>query len=840
MVNRPRASHPNGPDDWLGVFMGKLIDPTLCPECRSILSGDARCPACGLQLQGPAAVELWQTMQRADQLIDQLRLQAAAAPVPAATPARPTPTGTAPPPPMRRPVKKPSASVPVILLTLGGLCVMVAAIVFVAVAWGSLGVGGRTAILGLVTLLMTICAVVLTHKELRWGAETFWVIVTGMVIIDILGARAAGLFGDDFHLSRKLSVALLLVLMSGLAYAVGIWSAKKPAGQIISVQITALIGLCIGNVSGIRAFETPGLMSAIVIPVFAILAIIAWRPVKIFGFGLSGLVIANWFWLVGVGILEALDTQAHWWASLDWWPLALAGGYAAVATVPKLPYAARVAAAGMCLSAWSLLILGPDHSTPTQRTTWIALMILASAILVALGGRVWSRAGSISGTLWAIPAVLSLALEAFSASIIDNQGSDQSLTKVVFGGLEEAWWAQLLLGISVSALLLSAHRLLPEHTRRNGLIASIPLTYLTMSTALIGVAGALGLPLWAFTGILTVLLVGAILTTWSCGPELTGLLPGGATTAALTILWLSATFDNDALAAILSSMLVVIMAGYWGAATRAGRRAETLIALAAIPILAMWILIRTWFAVDLNTDFLSVSCAILAAVVLLAAKPVSRLSGQNPERLVLESIGILFGIGASLFLWSEHHGLTITIFAGTLALVSLIHQDREPFAWASVVGGLFGWWSQVANDTFVPERYSLPLAAMLLAAGIWRLRRSPDQGSLRALAPGLILGLLPSLILALDDPLTWRGAILFAAGVLILLIGAFTRTASPFYAGAVITALMALRYLGPWAQGIPRWVGIGIVGLLLLGLGVSWEFGRKNLKTTSDYLRSLR
>ena len=34
--------------------------------------------------------------------------------------------------------------------------------------------------------------------------------------------------------------------------------------------------------------------------------------------------------------------------------------------------------------------------------------------------------------------------------------------------------------------------------------------------------------------------------------------------------------------------------------------------------------------------------------------------------------------------------------------------------------------------------------------------------------------------------------------------------------------------------------GIGIVGLLLLGLGVSWEFGRKNLKTTSDYLRSLR
>ncbi|HMU36079.1 MAG TPA: hypothetical protein PKA04_04555, partial [Marmoricola sp.] len=190
--------------------------------------------------------------------------------------------------------------------------------------------------------------------------------------------------------------------------------------------------------------------------------------------------------------------------------------------------------------------------------------------------------------------------------------------------------------------------------------------------------------------------------------------------------------------------------------------------------------------------------------------------------------------------WSQYHALTVTIFAFSLAIVSLIHRDREPFAWASAVVGLFGWWLQVALGTPVPERYSLPLAVLLLAAGIWRLRKTPQHGSLRALAPGLTIGLLPSLILALDDPMTWRGALLFGAAVVILLVGAFTRTASPFYAGAVITAVMALRYLGPWAQGIPRWVGIGIVGLLLLGLGVSWEFGRKNLKTTSDYLRSLR
>lgn len=717
---------------------------------------------------------------------------------------------------------------------------MVAALVFVAVAWGSLGIGGRTAILGLVTLLMTICAVVLTHKDLRWAAETFWVIVTGMVIIDVLGARFAGLFGDDFHLKRQLAYVLLVILMTGLAYAVGRWSTKQPTGQIVSVQITAGIGLFVASLTGVRAFENQALASAIAIPGLTIIAIATFRTIKLYAWAACWLIVAHWFWLTGVGIAQALDPQEHWWASLDWWPLALAGVYAAIATAPKLPFQARVAGAGMCLTAWSLLILGPDNSSPTQVTTWIALMIIFSAALVFFGGRVWARAGGIAGALWAIPAVGSLTLEAFSASIIDQQSEAPTATATVFGGLEAAWWAHLLLGLGVSALLLASHRLLRTPARRNALIASISGAYLSLSLALIAVGGSLGLPLWTHTGILTVLLIGAILTTWACGPGLIGLIPGAAATAVLALTWLTATINNDALAASLSSVLVLIMVGYRVAANRVDRRAESLIALTAVPLLAMWILIRSWFAFDFDNDYLSVACAVLGAVTLFAAAPVAKLSGHITERILLEAIGILFGVGASCIVWSQYHALTVTIFAFSLAIVSLIHRDREPFAWASAVVGLFGWWLQVALGTPVPERYSLPLAVLLLAAGIWRLRKTPKHGSLRALAPGLTIGLLPSLILALDDPMTWRGALLFGAAVVILLVGAFTRTASPFYAGAVITAVMALRYLGPWAQGIPRWVGIGIVGLLLLGLGVSWEFGRKNLKTTSDYLRSLR
>ena len=43
------------------------------------------------------------------------------------------------------------ASVPKILLTLGALCLLVAAVTFLAVAWSWLGVGGRTVVLLVLT-----------------------------------------------------------------------------------------------------------------------------------------------------------------------------------------------------------------------------------------------------------------------------------------------------------------------------------------------------------------------------------------------------------------------------------------------------------------------------------------------------------------------------------------------------------------------------------------------------------------------------------------------------------------------------------------------------------------
>src|SRR5689334_15813119 len=141
----------------------RYADPNLCPDCRSDLpSGASTCPTCALPVRHALALELFATLKRADALVAELRAVSApvAAPVVPRLADAPPSTGSAtaaPPSPPALPTVLPApapvgsgiglAAVPKILLGLGALCLLVAAIVFLAVSWSVLGVGGRTAVL---------------------------------------------------------------------------------------------------------------------------------------------------------------------------------------------------------------------------------------------------------------------------------------------------------------------------------------------------------------------------------------------------------------------------------------------------------------------------------------------------------------------------------------------------------------------------------------------------------------------------------------------------------------------------------------------------------------------
>ena len=70
-----------------------------------------------------------------------------------------------------------------------------------------------------------------------------------------------------------------------------------------------------------------------------------------------------------------------------------------------------------------------------------------------------------------------------------------------------------------------------------------------------------------------------------------------------------------------------------------------------------------------------------------------------------------------------------------------------------------------------------------------------------ALGTGLALALLPSLLLALEDPLSMRGVLVGAAGVAALALGVRERLAAPLLAGAATIALLAVRELAAAGRG---------------------------------------
>ncbi len=184
-----------------------LADPGRCPACAAILRSPAtECPACHLSLRGPTAGRLWDVSREVARLLgERTRLIAvlrAEATIPAYVATAPAPE--LPPPPRPATASRPVATPPRaewtpqrvqnLLLALGVVLLGVAAVIFVAVSWGRLGVGGRAAVLTGVTALSFAAGTVAHRRGLTATAEALSLLTVGLALLDCGGARAANLF----------------------------------------------------------------------------------------------------------------------------------------------------------------------------------------------------------------------------------------------------------------------------------------------------------------------------------------------------------------------------------------------------------------------------------------------------------------------------------------------------------------------------------------------------------------------------------------------------------------------------------------------------------------------
>ena len=207
---------------------------------------------------------------------------------------------------------------------------------------------------------------------------------------------------------------------------------------------------------------------------------------------------------------------------------------------------------------------------------------------------------------------------------------------------------------------------------------------------------------------------------------------------------------------------------------------------------------------------------------------------------------------------------SVTVVAATYALVS---SDPAPFAHVNIAYAVLcvvaaGWPARAGNApnpraaaavaavafatigvdlqlhldrVTTPEAYVLVPAVGMLALGAAAMVVRRDTPSW-CLVPGLVLGLLPTLWLALGGDSS-REALALAAGAALVVVGAQLRLAAPLAVGGTVLALVVSRLVGPEVKRVPEWVALGTVGVVLLTLGATWEARMLDLRRAAHAVR---
>lgn len=804
-------------------------DPRACPGCRApIPYGASGCPSCNLGLTGEEAQRLFVTLTEADALIAAMRTaQALAVREEGHVAGVDRPASAAPPPRSPSP-RLTAASVPRILLGLGALCLLVAALVFLAVAWTALGVGGRTGVLAGLTATSGAIGVLLARRDLRAGAEAFAAVSLGLLVLDLAGAESAGWLGD---LGTPGFLVLVGCVLTPVSLVAGVGARRTPVGVVATAEVAAGLGAFVAGL-GFATSESlalaPGTVVALVTA--ALVAALAWSSgLRIAVWAAGAAALLWWATLVLLGLARLADerTLASVWGDLESWPLLVAAGAAgALAALRPLPQPCRVAAASAAVAVAAHVVCFPAFDESATRVSLVELAVVAVAgamsVRLPTPWRWVTAAPSLAAGIALAVSAARLLAEAVR-TLFDFTPWRADVTEPLPAPDVPWTWPLLLplgaLGAAVAAGLVA--RCLAELPVRRAVWWFVPLALVTSALAPILYA----VPLWAALVFLVLAASGGL----ALAAYVRRLEPlAGA--ALLLALALAASAADEwttaiALAALATAGLVAVLRGQ---DTAADAGAAVFVAAAGG---FLWT-IQTIAAVDTTWRALPI-LVLVGGFAIVRPGP----AAEVPAGLV----GGLAVVGSVTASGLEQGWLAAYLtLGGVLATVSaLVHPDRRRLAW--VGGGLLtlAQWVRLEQlGVDVVEAYTLPLASVLLTVGVVRMVRS-DLSSLPALGAGLTLGLVPTLLHVLIDPVSLRALLLGLASVALVLAGVRLRWAAPLLAGAGVGAVVVVREAAH-ASVLPQWVVIGAIGLTLTALGVTWEQRLAELRRAAGYVRALR
>ena len=836
--------------------MTRYADPRRCPDCRSAIApGDAACGTCRLSLRGESAQRLFSTLALADDLLRELRASSAPVPVASGPTTSALPAAPASPAAPRR-SRLGAASVPKILLGLGAGCLLVAAVVFLAVAWSALGLGGRTTVLVALTVVAGGLGAWAARRRLRAAAESLSVVSLGLVGLDLVGAERAGWLGD---LSLAGFLVLLGVVLMGSACAAAVAAAHTTTLRLTGAEIVSVIGLAVltGGLVGTEWLPIgPSLVLCTLVPALA--GVVAARLVlRLVVAGSVAVTGCAWSALTVYGVGRVAVADADWrtlWLGHDVWPLLVAAALVAgLALVHRLPLAARVGAAAVGHLLLTIAVLAPLQDLGVTGLTVVALGVLAAtAVATWCMPRSWSSVNLLTqgvaaaGTLLAVVALTGEALARLGEASVPvwvGSAGDQ-LPAAPAGDVPAGWLVPLcVLALTGTAWsLLRAGRLavdlrVPAHGAWG---AAVLAGSLVLALALYPV------PVWLVVS--TLVLTAVAFTAWwlrSERPVLLALAAGHAGAALILALhadWLSAAVlalltafgalvhlraRADAPVAVAGGLLAAAVAGSvwtWGAIAAVE---ESWVALAAVVVLGLLVLVAP-FAPDRWWR---------------AAQPVPTRAGLEVGAALAALAASVAGLSlAPLGETASWAAVYLTTLGVEVTIVSLQRADRRSLGWVGGVLLAAASWVRLADlGVHAPEAYTLPSAAALLLVGLLRLRRDPRSSTPTTVAPGISLAVVPSLLWVIVEPTGPRSLLLGLGCLVLVLLGARLGWTAPLVIGSVAGSVLVLRLAAPYvADAVPRWVLIGAAGALLLAVGATWERRLDDARQLATYVRALR
>ncbi|WP_238431636.1 SCO7613 C-terminal domain-containing membrane protein [Streptomyces cavernae] len=748
-----------------------------------------------------------------------------------------------------------------VLLLLGGVLLTIAAMVFTLVSWGHLGIGGRAAVLGAVTLATLGAPALLLRRGLRSTAESVAGLGMALTLLDAYALHEVA-FPDSDGIGY-MAVASAVLAATWTAYGRALGALRLPLPAALAAAHLPLLLWVVSNNAG-PYMITGALLAPAAADVLVALRV-SLRTVRIVAVagGCS----------VGAGAVLVAG-------SLSW--SAAGPGDAAKAAALLMPAAAIALAAAwqpgtgrgapVAAGASGLLLVAAVGGIPRSVLPgdWTVLgyllcgvalltVLRASSVPEAVRRGFLLASGAVQGVALLttlLPFTLCLAGPVDWTSRVWSGAPADARAAVTVGTpwLADSAVAPLVLAV-VAVVLASA----PAAARRPGsLVGALVLVW----AAVLVLPPALALPYPA--ALTTEVLVTAAALALAAYLSRHRRPRSGATPSETEPAPAATPSEQQSQYLAVTAALLALLTSLSLACLALADRSATLV---VFPVLAVLFagggyLTRRWQQVGSAACCASVAyatgvaCAagaalgweahFVALLVLLVPLAVAVLAPRLANPVPVEIAGAAAAAFAVALTLSEPPVLALVLaLTGVIAAGTAIRADRRGVGYAAGALFVLATWVRLASwGVGTPEAYALPAALPALVVGVLRHLRDPRVSSWTAYGPGLATALVPSLLAVLGDPDWVRPLLLGTAALLITLAGARHRLQAPLLLGGGTLALVALHELSPYlvqlAGVLPRWLPPALAGLALLALGATYEQRLRDARRVREVLGRMR